>query len=187
MSHQGKTDNDHVPSKVLLRVEAITRLGEPREIHVLDAFHGHGRLWKLTEDALPDGWSVNLFRADKQARRSGTLRVDNARLLEALDLSRFDLIDLDAYGWPAAQLRSVAMRAPGKMVLTTRISRALGQMPKVILDDLGVKLPNAPSSLIVTLADELWEAWLYQLGYRQALGYRFDHGHHVKRYELLIP
>lgn len=184
----GMTDNDHIASKVGLRVEAIGRLGEPRDILVLDAYHGHGRLWDLTIAALPEGWNVRLYRSDHEDRGAGTLKVDNARLLAALDLTRFDLIDLDAYGWPASQLRSVAKKAPGKMVLTTRISRAMGVTPKVILDDLGLGFPkDAPPTLITTLADELWEAWLHQLGYVQSRLLSFDHGHHSKRYELLLP
>jgi hypothetical protein len=190
------TDNDHVASKVALRIEAIEMLGTPRPVHVLDAFHGYGRLWKLVENALPEGWSLKMFRADKESRRPGTLKIDNARLLEVIDLTRFDIIDLDAYGVPADQLRTVATRAPGKLVLTTMIARSFGRLPLSVTDDLGFVLPpGAPHTLIVTLSDELWEAWLHLLGYRTSRMLRFDHhggrpGHaqqSTKRYELLIP
>lgn len=182
------TDNDHVASKVALRVEAIEMLGDPREIRVIDAYHGHGRLWQLVEEALPEGWTVKMYRADRETRAAGTLKVDNLRLLQAIDLTRFDIIDLDAYGYPAYQLRVVAARAPGKLVLSTRIAKAMGRIPKCVLEDLGFRLPKgAPGTLITTIADELWEAWCCQLGYGSSRLLRFDHGHHVKRYETLIP
>lgn len=185
-----KLDNDHVASKVALRVEAVTRLGDPRPITVLDAFHGHGKLWDLVGDALPEGWEVRLYRADQAHRKLGTLRINNVRLLEVLDLNRFDLIDLDAYGWPAYQLKLVASRAPTKPVLTTRIVRALGNVPKVILEDLDIQIPKGgPGTLYLKMADELWEAWLYRLGYRTSRMLRFVHQdtNMIKRYELLLP
>lgn len=188
MTEQTLTDNDHVASKVALRIEAVTMLGEPREVLLLDAFHGFGRLWHLVDDQLPPGWSLKVFRADRESRRAGTLKIENTRLLEAIRLDRFDLIDLDAYGFPSQQLKLVARKAPATLVLTTRIARSLGRIPKVITDDLGIRLPKgAPHTLIVTLADELWEAWLYHLGYRTSRLLRFDHGGIVKRYELLTP
>lgn len=189
MAEATLTDNDHVPSKVALRLQAIDMLGQPREIRVLDAFHGHGRLWKLVEDQLPEGWSIRMYRSDKEARRAGTLKIDNARLLESLDLSGFDLIDLDAYGWPTSQIRSVATRGPKVPVLSTRISRALGSVPKVVLADLGITFPKGTPQTLINgqLGDELWEAWLHLLGYRTSYLLRFDHGSLVKRYELLIP
>ncbi len=188
MTEQTLTDNDHIASKVALRVEAVELLGTPRPIRVLDAFHGHGRLWDMTRAVLPDGWDVKLYRSDHKERGAGTLKVDNARLLVALDLSKFDLIDLDAYGWPTTQLNTVAAKAPTTPVLTTRIARALGPVPHIILKDLGITLPKgAPVTLITTIADELWEAWLYKLGYRKSRLLFFSHGGMVKRYELLIP
>lgn len=187
MTAQTLTDNDHLASKVALRVEAVTRLGEPREVRVLDAFHGHGRLWQLTEAGLPDGWTVKMFGSDKMNRGTGVLQIDNVRLLNALDLSAFDLIDLDAYGWPEKQLAIVAAKAPDVMVVSTRISRAMGMVPNRILRDLGVVLPKGtPGTLITHLADELWEAWLHHLGYRWSRLLRFEHGSHTKRYELLL-
>lgn len=184
-----KTDNDHSATKVALRVEAVTMLGEPREIRLLDAFHGYGKLWQLVAAVLaPDGWSIKPYRVDHQVRGAGTLHVDNDRLMRSIDLRRFDLIDLDAYGWPAKQLKIVSQRAPKTPVLSTRIARALGPMPKVVLNDLGITIAaDGPKVLYERIADELWEAWLYRLGYRTSRLVRFEHAGLVKRYELLIP
>lgn len=182
-------DNDHLASKVNLRVEAITRRGKPRQVRVLDAYHGHGRLWDAVQDALPDGWEVRILGSDTESRGTGTLKVNNFRLLKALDLTTFDLIDLDAYGWPAAQLKVVAQRAPDVPVVTTRIALALGRIPKLILDDLGYNFAAAPPTLINRLAGELWEAWLYHLGYRTSRLVEFPmtgpQARGTKRYEIL--
>jgi len=185
-----KTDNAHTPSKVGLRVMAVEMLGAPRRVSVLDAFHGHGQLWKLTAAELGEQWDVHIFRTDHQERAAGTLKIDNARLLAVIDLTRFDVIDLDAYGWPTDQLRLVAERAPHALVLTTRIPGMYGRIPNVIIDDLGlVAAHDAPASLLSSISEELWEAWLYALGYDTSYLVRYEAtaGGMVKRYEICVP
>jgi hypothetical protein len=194
---EDRSNNDHTESKVALRCEAVALLGPPRPITVLDAYHGDGLIWDAVERQLADGWSVKLFRSDRVPSSAGVLKVDNARLLEAIDLTRFDLIDLDAWGFPDKQLRIVARRAPKTPVITTRVCHAMANaVTNLMLADLGFNLgKDYPLTLLAGIADELWEAWLYQLGYRTSRMLRFDHyggghGHSsnaIKRYELLIP
>lgn len=180
-----KTDNDHVATKIALRTLAVTSLGAPRPIRVLDAYHGHGRLWESTIAQLPEGWTVKVFGIDKEQRSAGTLRGDNTRIMQSLRLDTFDIIDLDAYGWPVDQLALVAREAPLVPVLTTRIHIALGQIPNRIIDDLGLgHIRQANTQVLTPFADELWLAWLYHLGYRHATSAVFDAGM-AKRYELL--
>lgn len=181
-----KTDNDHVATKLALRVHAVTRLGDPRPIRVLDAYHGHGRLWDETKAMLPEGWTVKVLGIDKEVRSPGTLRGDNLRIMGSLDLAGFDLIDLDAYGWPVEQLQLVARTAPDVPVLSTRISFPVGPPPLAVTDALGMKFITGTeaTALMAAHGDELWEAWLYSLGYRNCIGVRFA-GAMVKRYELL--
>lgn len=191
-NNKKKVDNDHQPSKIAVRRLAVESLGEPRPIRVLDAYHGYGKMWEKMGDAMPD-WTFNVYGVDNQHRGAGTIRADNVRLLEALDLSKFDLIDLDAYGWPTKQLRLVAAGAPDVAVVTTRIHQRLGQVPHDILDDLNFALPKAVPTLLQRLSEELWEAWLHHLGYRTAMSCIFDHssisgpggGQVIKRYEYL--
>ena len=195
------TDNDeaNLGAKVDLRIEAVESLGEPRHIHVLDAFHGDGVVWSLVKDQLPPGWIVQLYRADYENHAAGTLKVDNVRLLEVIDLNRFDLIDLDAYGYPDKQLRIIAARAPQIPVVMTTIWRAWGMVPNAVSRDLGFKFPKGyAKTLVATVGEELWVAWLYQRGYRQTRMIRFTHSigvggtvHNpnsrqvVKRYEVV--
>lgn len=178
-------DNDHISTKIALRVLAITRLGEPRTVRVLDAYHGHGKLWTSTIAELPDGWDVKVLGIDKENRGAGTLRGDNLRIMGSLKLSEFDLIDLDAYGWPCEQLRLCATHAPKTPVLTTRIHLPIGPMPLPVVRDLGLDFVHIDAyPLLSNHADLLWEAWLHHLGYTEATGARFQSGM-AKRYELL--
>lgn len=197
------TDNapgDNLEAKVELRVELVESLGEPRLIQVLDAFHGEGVVWDLVQEQLPAGWEVQLYRADVDPHgRAGTLKIDNVRLLEVLDLSRFDLIDLDAYGYPDKQLRIIAARAPQVPVVMTTIWRAWGMVPNAVSYDLGFRFPKGyAKTLVAKVGEELWTAWLYQLGYRQTRMIRFTHSigvggtvinpnsrQVVKRYEVI--
>jgi len=194
-------DNDelNLDAKIDLRVEAVESLGDPRLIQVLDAFHGDGIIWDQVTERLPAGWEVQLYRADYETHAAGTLKVDNVRLLEVIDLARFDLIDLDAYGYPDKQLRIVAARAPQVPVVMTTIWRAWGMVPNAVSYDLGFRFPKGyAKTLVAKVGEELWEAWLYQIGYRQTRMIRFTHSigvggtvHNpnsrqvVKRYEVV--
>lgn len=195
-----QTDNSHVASKVALRVEAVRRLGEPRQILVMDAYHGHGVLWDQVQAELGRDWNVRIYAVDHEQRSAGTLRIDNVRLLQSIDLTGFDLFDLDAYGWPAAQLKAVATKAPDKMVVLTRISPQWARIPLMVTDDLGLVLPHGsrhpggPGTVLVSrLAEEMWEAWLYLLGYRTSRLLTFEDytgdsaSMATKRFEIVIP
>ena len=190
------TNNDYFAHKLVVRSRALAELGDKREARILDAFAGEGKLWRAMRDRHPD-WTFSILGIDKAWTNvsASVLRSDNMKVMAALDLTEFDIIDLDAYGWPAAQLRMVAERAPGVPVVTTCVQQKLSQIPKIVLSDLGLHFPNAAPTLLTRLSGELWEAWLHMLGYRRAIGFVYDHGkttgagarhQAVKRYELLL-
>lgn len=186
-----KVDNHqaYAQEKLALRIEAIRRLGEPRSIVVLDAYHGHGVMWGDVRRALPD-WDIQLFRSDREQRKAGTLRVDNARLLASLDLARFDLIDLDAYGWPIDQITLCAHKAPNTMVVSTRIQgfSKMAMMPSALTRALDLHIPDGFARILLhPIREEAWDALLYQLGYRWSRRYYHDLGTAIKCYELLLP
>jgi len=110
-----KTDNNPqaFKAKVAIRRNVLATIGAGAA--VFDAFGGSGKMfsevWKDAGnytgcDLKPQGDSRLMFRAD------------NRRVLRAIDLSQFGIIDLDAYGSPWEQAVIVADRrrvAPGEL------------------------------------------------------------------------
>lgn len=84
------TDNSRFNDKVDLRSSAIT----PGVHHVLDAFGGYGRVWEEVQKRRMD-CEIHRLGIDTEAR-PGCLKGDNRKWLMSLDLSKFDIVDLDA-------------------------------------------------------------------------------------------
>lgn len=71
-------------------------------VRVLDAYAGDGEIWRWVRRWRPD---VAVTSIEKDPSRGhGAIRADNRRVLKAMDLSRFDVLDLDAWGQPTDQL-----------------------------------------------------------------------------------
>jgi hypothetical protein len=97
-----------IPAKVGLRL-AVARAaaagkgGEP--LRVLDAYAGSGRMWSAVRRHYHD----RLIITSVDTRRfTSNIAGDNRRVIAGMDLSRFDVIDLDSYGVPGEQVKLVA-------------------------------------------------------------------------------
>lgn len=136
-----KTDNDFLADKVQLRVDHCPRpIGRPAR--VLDCYGGKGVVWRLVEAKT----SVKVERVAIDSRTDLSdfhLHGDNIKVMAGMDLTGFDVIDLDAYGIPAAQLVEVFESGFTGVVFATAIQTMQGIIPRIILDDLG--FPDAVS------------------------------------------
>jgi len=75
--------------------------GEP-PVRVLDAYAGDGEIWRWVTRWRPD---VEVTSIEKDpSRGKGAIRADNRRVLKAMDLTQFSVLDLDAWGQPTDQL-----------------------------------------------------------------------------------
>jgi hypothetical protein len=121
-----KTDNKYFGDKVGLRMKFLPDLDE---ISVLDCFHGSGKIWgKLTE--LSDG-KISVIGIDIKDG-PGVLVGDNRKWLRSLDLERFDVIDLDAYGNPFDQIDILIDRKWHGCVFFTWIKINVGPWPRQV-------------------------------------------------------
>lgn len=109
MKYTSKTDNTRaaLPAKLELRRKLIAEVARPAR--VFDAFAGEGVLyhavWHEADSYV--GCDEKWFRDER------TVFVgDNRRVLRAIDLSAFNLFDLDAYGCPWEQAMIIAARRP---------------------------------------------------------------------------
>jgi len=132
-----KTENSYLAAKVRLRVE---NLPDKKQILVLDAYCGSGRIWQAVQE-WANNHKITVTGIDTK-RATGRMHLvgDNLKFLAGMDLSRFDVVDLDAYGCPYKQLSAILTGErvqPGTVVFVTWIQSQFGSLPRRFLAELG--------------------------------------------------
>lgn len=83
-----KTDNKSIGNKIFIRKQAIADLST---INVLDLFGGNNVLWKNIN-------TDRYFGIEKQKDKGKNLVADSHQIFDSLDLSQFNVIDVDSFG-----------------------------------------------------------------------------------------
>lgn len=183
------TENSHLPAKVRVRVDYIKTLDQD-QLHILDAFAGEGKVWQKIEELLPERKFIYLGIDKKKYSRPNVIMGDNQKVMKGLELHKFDLIDLDAFGFPWEQLEICAAQAPNVPVAATAISVTLGPLPYGVLKAAGIpeewaKNKEIPHALFNRWRWQFWEHFCYSLGYRITDFEIHNDKPSVKRYEIL--
>lgn len=183
------TENSHLRTKVRLRLELIDQLGKT-QLHVLDAFAGQGLVWKEIQRQRADLEITTVGVEKRKYVNPNVIMGDNRKAMKGMDLTAFDIIDLDAFGCPWEQLAIAAERAPMVPVVLTHISVTLGPVPKGLLKAAG--LPSAwyesmgiPQALFGRMRWHWWEVFCSSLGYTQSVSELHLDKSAVKLYEYL--
>ena len=119
-------------------------LDEVPSARVLDVFAGSGNMYRAVWRFAPCGYAGCDFRWFMDDRDAFV--VDNRRLLRSIDLSPFNLFDLDAFGSPWEQALIIAARrrvTPGEVIgicLTDGSARnmKLGGLPLALREACGL-------------------------------------------------
>lgn len=149
-----KTDNSYLYDKVWLRQKYL-----PDDPVVLDCYAGNGLIWKNVQENLP-GVTIKRVAIEKEPEKGKFhLAGDNLAFLTSMDLSRFNVIDLDAYGVPYEQVKILIDRQYHGLVFITFIQSVMGALPNGLLLDVGF------SKQIISKAPTLayrhgWDHWL---------------------------
>lgn len=131
-----QTDNSHLAEKVRLRADTVRLIQKP-QIRVCEAFAGDGVIWRAVKKQFPDK-QISVLRIDKKEDKKGIyLKGDNIKFLMSLDLTKFDIIDLDAYGSPAKQLDIVFDSGFSGIVHCTFIQSGFGMLDSSMLSASG--------------------------------------------------
>jgi hypothetical protein len=129
-----KTNNSFTAAKIYLRLK---NLPEKETIKVLDCYHWKNVVWgnvKYNTTIKIDVHGIDIKEYENQCSLLG----DNIKILPVLDLSGYDIIDLDAYGVPDKQIKIVCEKAAhGTIVFYTFIQSVLGMLPLSLLMRLG--------------------------------------------------
>jgi hypothetical protein len=130
-----QTDNSFTDGKVQLRLDALQHVKKD-SVSILEAFGGDGVIWNLVKQQSDK--NISILRIDKKTDKKGIyLKGDNLKFLKSIDLSVFDIIDLDAYGSPFNQLEILFRRRYKGLVICTYIQTGMGQINKKLLEKLG--------------------------------------------------
>lgn len=167
-----QTDNDS--SMLEVKIELRERLVRGKEkVSVLECFSGDGILWKEVKARHPE-CAISILRIDMKPDKKGIyLRGDNLKFISSMDLSVFDIIDLDAYGSPFPQLQLLFKKKYSGMVVCTFIQTVLGQLNKSFLEELGFTqrmIKKCPTLFNISGFDKM-KSYLAKKGVKKILAY----------------
>ena len=159
-----KTDNSHLREKILLRQETVKD-----GYNVLDCFAGTGLIWSNVKGS----FSVVSIEKEK-GKNKLALCGDNVKFLKMMDLSKYHIIDLDAYGIPFAQLEVIFQKRYKGIVHVTAIQTGTGKLPNGLLEKLGYtkKMIEKISTLFNADGFGKLKKYLYLRGVKQITGYQ---------------
>lgn len=175
------TDNQNIRHKLYLREMATSGL---RERNVLDLFAGKKEIWSRLEH------STYLGVDKKKARADGVVMADNRKVIPTLDLSKFNVIDLDSYGIPSEQIRLLfenGTMCDGTVVIYTLITNKLVVMPNNLRKYAGISdMYNKSSTLFCGHSEALFYDWLASMGVKSVREYSEPSSQYSKRYGYFI-
>jgi len=126
-----RTDNSYLNTKINLR---MNHLPDRKNIKVLDCFAGRSRIWK--EIKKKSNRNINVVGIDRISYGS-TLKGDNVKYLKGMNLDKYDIIDLDAYGVPFRQLEIIFKKKYKGILFITFVQSIFGRLPVRMLEKIG--------------------------------------------------
>jgi len=167
-----KTDNGHLLEKVCLRFD---HLPNKKNIVVLDTNHGYGVVWKkVIKKSLKDIKVIGI--ETRSLKEEISLKGDNVKFLLAMDLSRFDIIDIDSYGNPVPALNAIIKNGTFKKdvhIFITYIQRSFGGLGYAILCSIGYNkrmIRKIPSLFNIHPVEKM-KAYLSTIGVKKIYRY----------------
>jgi len=118
-----KTDNAHLDAKIALRRWALDARGWT-SVSVLDLCAGAGYIWSAMREHVT---VTDYLSVDKVPRMATTIKAEAVDAARSLDVSRFDVIDIDTYGEPWEILFALAPRLRRRPVVVYLTCGQLGQ------------------------------------------------------------
>lgn len=152
------TDNTSKAHKVELRMRSLGYVKRGK-IRVLDCFHGKGELWN--EVKRRELREIQVLGLDKKPTDDG-LKGNNVKFMNAMDINKYDIIDLDAYGVPFEQMEIVFSQKYQGIVHYTFIQAVVGELPKKMLFQCGFS-ESAYKDAKSVIFHYGWDIWRHYL------------------------
>lgn len=129
-----QTDNSYLGDKIALRINNIPL---KKSLQVIDAYTGKGTIWANIKKTYKGQISLTRIDLKQDASDDFYFVGDNVKFLGAMDLSKYDVIDLDAYGVPYQQLKIIFDSDFKGCCFVTFIQSLMGGLNRDFLIDLG--------------------------------------------------
>jgi len=158
MSNQ-QIENSFLKSKIKLR---LSHLPAKNSINVLDMFSADGKIWDAIKQSMTEK-KFNILRIEKKPDKKGIyLQGDNLKFLKSIDLQKFDIIDIDAFGVPYNQLKFIFQSGYKGIIFVTFIQSVFGCLPSKMLLDIGYteNMINKCPTLFYKNGDKKFFQWL---------------------------
>lgn len=153
--------------KVRLRRELVGKLVGKGELSVLAAYYKSGELWSTVSVGLSQQINV-VGVVEKRIPGAVHLVGSNVRYVKSLDLTDYDIVDVDAPGSPYAVLRALFMNNSfSEMGVFFTFNKVLnGGLDRKMLLDLGFTpgMLKAVRPMLQARVFELFKGWLGRMG-----------------------
>lgn len=164
-AHSKQTDNHKIKNKIALREMGTAGL---RNLRVLDCFAGENVIWSFFD-------CEKYYGIELEHGKGRNLNADNRKVLPSLDLSQFNVIDLDSYGIPVEQIELIFKNPTlqkGTVVFYTAIGSAMSSLSTSLAKRYGLsRMLKLNKVLFNSLSNDLFKAFLYDNGVRTVFEY----------------
>jgi hypothetical protein len=132
-----KTNNDerYLDLKVQMRLQSIEEL-PGNKVRVYETNGGEGILWRKVQ--LLTKKKIEVLSIDVKKYNRVQIEGDNVKLTKSLDLSLFDVVDIDVYGSPFELIDMVLNKGFKGIVHGTFINSLMGALPNSFYKAIGV-------------------------------------------------
>ena len=139
-----KTNNSFLKTKIYIRLKAIE---DNKKYLILNCFNGRNEIWGNIKNKNITVHGLDIL----DYKNTVALIGNNIKTLPNLNLEKYNIIDLDAYGVPDKQLDIIIDKCiSGTIVFYTFIQSVLGRLPDNIL------LKNGYSKLMIDKCTSLF-------------------------------
>lgn len=163
-----QTDNASIKKKRGLRKLATQGI---QELKVLDCYGGENNMWKPFN--LKEYYSIEIVKG-----KGANVYGDNRKILPALDLARYNVIDLDSYGYPIEQIEILYNNPTlkkGTVIIYTAIGNSISALSKKITKSFNIeKMYKKCPTLFNGKGRDFFHGFLYKKGVRQITYMRLD-------------
>lgn len=119
-----------------------------------------------------------IYKGEKEKNKGKNLYADNIRVIQSLDLSRFNVIDLDSYGIPFNQMYELFKNPTlkhGTVFIFTCITNKMSALNKKCLEEFNLsKIYKKCKVLVNGKANELFYAYLEKNGIKEIYMYEVN-------------
>jgi hypothetical protein len=175
-------DNSHFGAKVAMRLNLVKD-----GMKILDCFHGNGELWGYIGKQI----KISVTGIEKQkGKGKGVLYGECEKIIPSLDLSRYDIIDLDAYGIPDDALIKVLDGSPksGTIIFYTFILVGMARCTNYLLNNIGISTSMAAKcpTLFSNFAFDSYLDMLYNYNIKEVYDLHYQEKNSHKHYGYFI-